>query len=98
MKFEVSELLQSLEDKSRKEIISILGAETSVVESKLYGVRWWPRLRELGWPEYVNKLKWYLFFLRFWQKPGGVNIQPLKKIAENLVEKWEFEEEVLRLF
>lgn len=96
--FNIEMYLSTLEDKNYYEIINSIDNEVSSIESKMYWVRWWPKLRELWWPEYSSKLKWFLFFLRYWKKPNWVSILPLKKICTILVEKWELKKEILDNF
>lgn len=97
-RFNMESYLDSLMDKNIIEIIADMDREVSRVESISYSVRWAPRVREEGGPEYANTLKGYLFFLRTWTKPAWVDISPLKNICEKLVERSNLKPEILEYF
>lgn len=98
MSFDIPDFLESLEDKNLTDIIHEIDNEVYKVESKLSSIRWAPKMRNDWWYDYINQLKWYLFFLRFWAKPNLVNIWPLKKICTNLVAKKQFNESIMSFF
>ncbi len=98
MQFNIQDYLSTLENMSYIDIINNMNRNVNEIESKLYSVKWAPKLREAWWPRYISELKGYLFFLRYWEPPHGINISPLKKICENLVEKGEFKKGILDKF
>lgn len=83
------------------DIVQQADAECSQVERVSYGMKSAPHQRELGSVEYAVRIKAFLFFMRFKNRPGSASdgeFQSYKLVVEVLVKKGQWKAEALDAF
>ena len=88
-------------DKSHHEMIDAAEIEAYTAESISSGIKGSVKNREAGSPQYVRKLKKFLFFLKRGTIPHGADIFDIslyKKVTDALIKKGEFETSALNVF
>ena len=99
--YNFEKFIERIKDKDYLEILRLALQEVNYIEPRLYRVRGAPERRKRGGGEYVKRLKEFIFFMRFFIKPSGINdrvFQLYRPICENLVKKNQIKSKILDFF
>jgi len=99
--YDICQFIEKIKDNDWHKIIAEAQEEAYRAEQGTSGVKGAVKKREAGALDYANDLKGLIFFLGNGIKPFGVSdsvFHSFKPICKNLVEKKQFNPEVLNLF
>ena len=99
--FVFSYFIERIIDKSYNEMVDAAEIETHTTESISSGIKGCIENRKAGSPQYIQKLKKFLFFLKQGIIPHGADmfdISLYKKVTKVLVEKGDLKESALDIF
>jgi hypothetical protein len=99
--FSFPHFIESIIDKNYSEMVDSAEAEAHAAESISYGMKGSVKNREAGSPQYVQKLKKFLFFLKHNTIPTGADVLDVslyKKVTDALIRNGYFEKSALDIF
>ena len=99
--YSLKRFLTEIEDLDYSEMITQAEAQVRWVESISYGRPGAVEARKQGSPEYAERIKSFLFWLRFGTRPAGIDNEEFalyRPVADALVEKGQLNPEILDLF
>jgi hypothetical protein len=99
--FSFPHFIESIINKNYYEMIDCAETEAQATESISYGIKGSVKNREAGSPQYVQKLKRFLFFLKHNTIPTGADVLDVslyKKVIDALIKNGYFEKSALDIF
>ena len=93
LEFKLSEFINAVQDRDKHIVINLAESEAQIAEKI-------SELKGYG-QDYVDTLIGFCYFLRYQQKPYGINekhFQMFKPVCEKLVEKKQLSSDILKLF
>ena len=99
--YDFSDFLRRMSALDHHEILIKANQEATNVEKGSFNVKGSVERRKMGSIEYAQKIKEFLFFMRYGQKPSGVSVEDFQKyyhVVKPLVDKGQFKSSILTLF
>ena len=99
--FVFSSFIERIIDKGYYEMIDAAESEAHTAESISSGIKGCIKNREAGSPQYIQKLKRFLFFLKHISMPHGADMFDIsfyKKVTKVLIEKGDLKESAFDVF
>lgn len=99
--FVFSYFIERIIDKSYNEMIVAAEIETHTAESISSGVKGCVENRKAGSPQYIQKLKKFLYFLKHISLPHSADMFDIaiyKKVTEALIEKGDLNKSAFEIF
>lgn len=99
--YDFRHLIDQVKDMNYLDILQYAEKEADRVESISYGKKGAVRAREQGSARYVDQIGAFLFWMKSGRRPAGAtdeDFQFYRIVAEKLVEKKQFNPQVLEMF
>jgi hypothetical protein len=98
MRYDFHDFIQRMAKLDYIDILKTANAECGHVESQLSGVRGAPQRRKEGGVEHAAKIKRFLYYMRYGDRPGGISdgeFSSYRPAVEALIAKGQFKKEAL---